>query len=221
MNKHDEIKNLLKASRDMLSNKSTINEINEIKKQYNLITEQGRISVSGDVTKKINVGDTIEDNIEDDEEMYDEEENIKKTPKDKSAGYRISGGLLYIHGKDNSDLKLTTDEKIAFQETMNEFVSEVSDLVKFNRLNLYSNNVDWSGKIIEFDMDFILRVGEKNGVYINANMINADDDFEELMKKLKTFYQKFKSKWSKILGNRTITKTSDNIEDNEPNERFS
>jgi hypothetical protein len=223
MNKHDEIKKLLKASKNMLSNIDTINETLDIRKQYNLITEQGRVSTSGDVTKKIDVGDAIEDEIEDDEKEYtddDEYLKVKKSPKDKSIGWRISGGQLYLHGKDKRELKLTSDEKIAFQETMNEFVNEVSDLVEFNRLNLYPNNVEWSGKIIEFDLDFIFRIGEKNGLYIKADMINADDDFEELMKKLKTYYQKFKSKWSKVLGNRKITKTSDNTDNGESYERI-
>ena len=42
----------------------TINETLDIRKQYNLITEQGRVSTSGDVTKKIDVGDAIEDEID-------------------------------------------------------------------------------------------------------------------------------------------------------------
>ena len=37
-------------------------------------------------------------------------------------------------------------------------------------------------------------------------MIKADDNFLEQITKLKSFYNKFKSKWSKIIGNRKLTK---------------
>jgi len=204
MNKHDEIKKLLKASQNMLSNSSTIYETNEIRQKYNLILEQGVVPTSGDITKKIDVASAIEDDIDSDEEKYEEE--TKKSSRDKRQAYRISGGILVLHGKKQSELEVTTDEKVAFQETMNEFVGEVSDLAEFNQLNVYPNLVEWSGKLIEFDIDFIFTLGEENGIYIKGEMINTDDEFLEMIQKLKTYYEKFKSKWAKVLGNRKLTK---------------
>lgn len=204
MNKHDEIKRLLKASQNMLSSNNTIYETNEIRQKYNLILEQGVVPTSGDITKKINVASSIEDDMDSDEERYEEE--TKSSPRDKRQAYRISGGILVLHGKKQSELEVTTDEKVAFQETMNEFVGEVSDLAEFNQLNVYPNLVEWSGKLIEFDIDFIFTLGEENGIYIKGEMINTDDDFLEMIQKLKTYYEKFKSKWAKVLGNRKLTK---------------
>lgn len=196
-NSHDEIRDLLKASRNLLSNSTINEEVSNIKRQYGILTEQGLDLTSGDVTKKINVGKTIEDEIEGDEE--------KKSKDDKTQAYRISGGLIVLHGKEQTELELTTDEKIAFQETMDEFVTEVSDLVDFNKLNLYQNNVEWSGKIIDFDIDFFYSIGEENGVYINGNMIKTDDEFLDMVNKLKVYYEKFKSKWAKVLASRKKT----------------
>ena len=204
MNKHDEIKKLLKASHKLLSNSASITEEVEIKQKYNLILEQGVVPTSGDITKKIDVASAIEDEIDSDEETYDEEP--KKSSRDKRQAYRISGGILVLHGKKQSELEITTDEKVAFQETMNEFVSEVSDLAEFNQLNVYPNLVEWSGKLIEFDIDFIFSLGEQNGIYIKGEMINTDDDFLEMIQKLKSYYEKFKSKWAKVKGNRKLTK---------------
>ena len=90
---------------------------------------------------------------------------------------------------------------------MDDFVNEVSDLADFDKLNLYHENVDWSGKIIDFDLDFYFSIGEKNGVYINGDMIKLDDELIELVNKLTVFYEKFKSKWAKILSQRKKTKT--------------
>ena len=195
-NSHDEIKNLLKASRKLLNNE-TINE--DIRKQYGILTEQGVDMTNDNVTKKLNITQSVEDEIEDNTE----------SSEDKSQGYRISGGVLVLHGKNQTELELTTDEKIAFQETMDEFVAEVSDLVDFNKLNIFPNNVEWSGKIIDFDIEFFFTIGDENGVYINGEMIKTDDKFLDMVNKLKTFYEKFKSKWAKIMASRKKTKKTE------------
>jgi hypothetical protein len=193
-NSHDEIKKLLKASQRLLN--PTLNEdVNRIKSQYGLLTEQGVDLTGDDDFQQDNIGMDIEDDVE--------EETSKK---DKRQGYRISGGVIVLHGKEKTDLDLTTDEKTAFQETMDEFVEEVSDMVDFNKLNVYPNNVEWSGKIIDSDLEFFFSIGEDNGVYINAEMVKVDDGFIERVNKLRTFYEKFKSKWAKILASRKKNK---------------
>ena len=159
-----------------------------------------------------NMAASIESRIEQDTEyetaVDDKEEGETQTPKDKSQKYRISGGILALHGKGRNDLDITTDEKVAFQETMDEFVEEVSDLADFNTLNVYTNNVDWSGKIIDQDIDFTFTIGENSGIYINGEMMKVDEDFLDMINKLQQFYQKFKSKWGKVLANRKKTKES-------------
>jgi hypothetical protein len=197
-NSHDEIKRLVEASRKMLSNTTLNEDINSIRKKHGIINEQDDLTLNN-VTTKLNVTKNVEDKIEDNTD----------TTEDKSQGYRVVGGIIVLHGKDNSDLELTTDEKIAFQETMNEFVEQVSDLVDFNKLNLYPNNVEWSGKIIDFDLDFFFTIGEENGVYVNGEMLKADDEFLEMINKLKVYYEKFKSKWAKVLASRKQTNNTE------------
>jgi hypothetical protein len=199
MNKHDEIKKLLKASRTMLTSDKLNEDIQHIRSRYGLLTEQGVDLTNDNVTKKYDVAQSVEDKIEDDVD-----------PKaDKQQGYRISGGIVVLHGKDKTDVDLTVDEKTAFQETMDEFVAEVSDLVDFNKLNVYPNNVEWSGKLIEFDLEFFFSIGEENGIYIKGDMIKTDDEFLEMVEKLKTYYEKFKSKWAKVLASRKKTNPND------------
>ena len=88
---------------------------------------------------------------------------------------------------------------------MDEFVTEVSDLVDFNKLNVYPNNVEWSGKIIDADLEFFYSIGEDNGVYFKGDMIKADNEFLSVIGKLNNYYEKFKSKWAKILASRKKT----------------
>lgn len=176
-------------------------EIKSLLKKSKLLFEQdGQINVAKDIESRLSQDmeyDTAETEFEDDE---------KSSSKDKTQKYRISGGILALHGKDKSELDITTDDKVAFQETMDEFVEEVSDLVDFNTLNVYPNNVEWSGKLIDEDLDFIFTIGEDSGIYINGQMIKVDDEFMTTINKLQQYYQKFKSKWGKVLASRKKTK---------------
>jgi hypothetical protein len=199
MNRHDEIKNLIEASKKLLNKNLITEDINHIRKNHGLILEQGEEGPTEDQPKDY-------ETAEPEETDGNKEDDVVKT--DKSKGYRISGGIIVIHGKDKSDLQLTTDDKKAFQETMDDFVTEVSEIVDFNKLNLYSNNVEWSGKITELDVEFFYSIGETNGIYINGTMTKIDDDYLEFLNKLKQYYEKFKSKWSRVIASRKKTPES-------------
>ena len=184
--RYDEIKSLLKKSKMLMEQ----------------ITDEAPPNIAADIEKKID-----QDNQEYETANNDiEDNNDEPTSKDKVQKYRISGGILALHGKGKTDTDITTDDKLAFQETMDEFVNEVSDLVDFNTLNVYPNNVDWSGKIIDEDIDFTFTIGEDSGIYINGDMVKVDNDFLDLINKLQQYYQKFKSKWSRILASRKKTR---------------
>lgn len=194
-NQYDELKNLLNVSRNMLG-KNDLTESRKVLTKNGLISEQ-------------EIEDDGATNIEVDSEQ---EIEVETTPdEDKSKSYRVSGGLITLHGNTKQELELSTDEKISFQETMDEFVNEVSDLSDFGTLNLYPNNVDWSGKVIDYDVEFYFSIGEDNGVYINGDMIKLDDGLVELINKLTSFFDKFKAKWAKVLSQRKKTKNIDAV----------
>jgi len=178
--RYDEIKSLLKKSRVLLEQSTQLNVATDVKKR-------------------------LKDDVEYETAEKQIESGEQPTEKEKVQKYRISGGILALHGKDKSDLDITTDDKVAFQETMDEFVLEVSDLVDFNTLNVYPNNVEWSGKVIDEDLEFIFTIGEDSGIYINGQMVKVDPDFLQMINKLQQFYQKFKSKWGKVLASRKKT----------------
>lgn len=192
MNNYEEIKSLLKASKNMLGGNKMVNEEIRIKSQYGIITEEDtQINPMKDIEKKI---------------QSDDEKNEDQNNEEKKRAYRISGGILVIHGRDENKLQLTTDDKTAFQETMDEFLTDVAKITDFNKLNVYENNVEWSGRITEMDIEFFMSIGENNGVYINGEMIKLDEEFTNMVTSLKTFYEKFKSKWSKVITDRKKTK---------------
>jgi hypothetical protein len=184
--KYDQIKNLLDKSR--------------------LLKEQ--VSIKRDNLAK-SIEDKINQDVDSEYEVADDGDEVEESPDDKVQKYRISGGIISLHGKDKSDVEITSEEKLAFQETMDEFVEEVSDLVDFNELNVYTNSVEWSGKIIDEDIDFILTIGEDSGIYMDGKSVKVDQDFLTMINKLQQFYEKFKSKWSKVLAMRKKTKPNE------------
>jgi len=170
-------------------------EIKDLIRKSKLISEQQEKAVTDLSSEPVDIDVDSEQEID-----------IETSPEDKSETYRVSGGLMTLHGKTKQDIELTTEEKIAFQETMDDFVEQVSDLSDFGTLHVYPNNVEWSGKVIDFDLEFFYSIGENNGVYINGDMIKLDDSLLELINKLTSYYEQFKSKWAKILASRKKTK---------------
>ena len=169
-------------------------------------TDEAPPNIAADIEKRIDQDNQEYETANDvDTDNNNEDSDRQPTAKDKVQKYRISGGILALHGKSKTDTDITTDDKLAFQETMDEFVNEVSDLVDFNTLNVYPNNVDWSGKIIDSDLDFTFTIGENSGIYVDGEMLKVDENFLELLNKLQQYYQKFKSKWSRILASRKKT----------------
>jgi hypothetical protein len=206
MSNYEELKQLLSASRKLIGGDKLNEDYNRIRKTYGLLMEQP----VEDPDAGINIMKDIDDKIKDDTEYEtaekpEEDEDYDEIKSDKKKAYRISGGILVIHSKNTSDLQLTTDDKLAFQETMDEFKQGVTEMADFNKLNLYPTNVEWSGKITELDIEFFFSIAETNGVYINGTMIKLDEEFTEMSTKLKTYYEKFKSKWSKIVSIRKET----------------
>ena len=211
-NKYDEIKRLLKSSRDLLGGKQSINENIEIKKKYGIHEY--------DISKKIDVGAAIENEIRQDKEPKNEDEKI--------VGYRILNGVMFVIGQSDAELILTEDEKSAFKQTMNEFYEEVSDAVDYGPLILYPKNVIWSGYLTKVGIQFLYNL--MDDVYISSTpgeledykklgiqafnqedmvskpMIKLEDEFEETIKKLKAYFQNFSSKWNDVIGNRKETK---------------
>jgi hypothetical protein len=192
MNDIELIKKQIKTLRNLYdkSNPVVKEHLSEIKGKY-LITEED----SPRDIEKYNVAQSTGEDIEDSEGI----------PNDVSQGYRISGGIINIHGDTQKDVELTTEDKTAFQETMDEFVNEVSDMVNFGQLNVYKNNVDWSGLIVDFDCEFYFTIGESNGLYFSGDMIKVDENFLDMVSKLQIYYEKFKSKWAKVIASKKKT----------------
>lgn len=197
MNNYEEIKKLVENSRKIFSNISESSK-NDIRKKYSIITED----IDDKSETKSYENKTESDDFE--KETKDSDEIGK--PRDKQKAYKIQGNILILHGKTDSLLQLTTDEKNAFVESVDEFRAEVAELVEFEKMNVYEENVEWSGKILELDLNFFYTINEPNGIYLETNMVKVNDDYLKVVNKIQTYYEKFKTKWSKIVASRQVKK---------------
>ena len=59
--------------------------------------------------------------------------------EEKTKEYDVSSGKIIVHGYTTHDITLTDEEKNTYQETMDDFIEQVSDLVDYNALNIYDN----------------------------------------------------------------------------------
>ena len=159
-----------------------------------------------------------EQDVSQEYETAQEEREEPKEKEEKTKEYTVSGGKIIVHGVDEQDLVLTQEEQTSFQETMDDFVEQVSDMAEYHPLNIYKNNVEWSGHLLKFDVRFYYSIAEVDGTYIgNANMIKVDPEFLELLGKLKSFFKVFEAKWAKILASRRTTEATkeEGLGDNE------
>lgn len=190
-NSYDEMKSLLKKSKFLFE-------------QY---SDMGRINTADSISNKIRSSVSSDAMVGGEQEDENNQQGVRSSKTSaKQQKYKISGGIFVLHGDTRAEVdNITTDDKSSFQETMDEFVEEVSDLVDFDELHLYKNSVEWGGKLIDDNITFLYTIGENGGVYISADIVKIDEDFLSIITKLEQYYQKFKSKWSKMLAIRKKT----------------
>jgi len=152
------------------------------------------------------INEQAEGEVETETQDEDEPRERPTVEEELTKEYTVSGGKIIVHGASEKDLVLTDEEQSSFQETMEQFAEEVSDMAQFHPLNIYKNNVEWSGDLLRFDVRFYYSISEVEGTYIgNANMIKVDNKFMEVLGKVKSFYNTFESKWAKVLADRRTT----------------
>ncbi len=184
-----------------------------MKKAYNKRTLDGTYGNNSydDMRSLLNLSRLLKEQEEPETgfETYQEEDVDNTTDEEEQTKeYTVSGGKIVTHGMTAQELELTGDEQGVYQETMDEFVEQVSDMAEFHPLELYKNNVEWSGELLKFDIRFYYSIAEVDGVYIgNANMVKIDTEFAELLEKLKTYFNVFSAKWAKVLASRRTTDT--------------
>jgi hypothetical protein len=115
----------------------------------------------------------------------------------------INNVEVEIHSEDNQDLTIKDNEKGIISQLIDDFKKEVSELVDFGKLQVYSDSAKLDGKITQKGIEFTLSTGDDNGIYLsNASMLKIDDETMEYLEKLKSFEEKFSGSINDLIVNR-------------------
>ena len=100
-------------------------------------------------------------------------------------------------------------------EEEQKFRDNVSTRVSFNRFRLYpkSQNVEFSGKFNDNNVEWFFSLDDSRGVYISADLLQLTDDTLKQLQKLVGYYQTWSNEW----GSRISEEYSNDLR-NEENE---
>jgi hypothetical protein len=108
-----------------------------------------------------------------------------------------------LHSEDSMDVKLSDEEKGNISQMIDDFRTQVSSTVEFDKIDIYSNGVKMTGKIENYNMTFVFSGGDGEGLYIsNPSMLKIDDESLSIINKLKKFQENYISVVNVIIINR-------------------
>lgn len=102
--------------------------------------------------------------------------------------------------KEEDDFQEVTAEEQREEE--NKFKEVVSKLVKFEKIKVYRQNVEWSGELVREKIKWVFSLNENNGCYISIeteDMLQLTDQVIETLKKLKGYYDVWGDDWGSRL----------------------
>jgi hypothetical protein len=99
-----------------------------------------------------------------------------------------------IVSTDKSDLQLKDEEKNAISQMIDNFYSQVSQVVKFDPgITINENQIRLDGTLTDEDISFVFIAGNDRGLYINTEMLKLDKEIIPILDKLIIFEETFKT----------------------------
>ena len=95
--------------------------------------------------------------------------------------------------------EVTPDEQ---REEENKFKDIVSKLVRFDKIKVYKQNVEWSGELVREKIKWVYSLNENNGCYISIesqDMLPLTTEVIETFKKIRGYYDAWSDEWSSRL----------------------
>jgi hypothetical protein len=125
-----------------------------------------------------------------------ESNDIKKLLEEQKNP-KVKLRLLTEEGGDIQEV--TPDEQ---REEENKFKDTVSKLVKFEKIKVFRQNVEWSGELVREKVKWVYSLNEQNGCYISIeteDMLQLTTEVIEMLKKLRGYYDVWSDEWSSRL----------------------
>jgi hypothetical protein len=108
-----------------------------------------------------------------------------------------------INSSDGNDLVLNDNEKTAISQVVDNFMSQVSQIVEFEPgVTINEKQIRLDGKLTDDDIDFVIIAGDGRGLYINADMLKLEEETIEILDKLIKFEEVFKTAMETLINQR-------------------
>jgi len=136
-------------------------------------------------------------------DIYEDKEVIKEWDDARNGRSILTEENIINLDVDNSDVQnLDPDEQ---REEENSFKDTVSKLVKFNKIKVHRENVEWSGHLIREKIDWVFSLDDNIGCYFDTTeIVQLRDETLETLKKLRGYYDVWSEEWgSRLTGTPT------------------
>lgn len=124
------------------------------------------------------------------------EEDVKNWVEKKNLFESKKSTLLL---KEEDFQEVTPDEQ---REEESKFKDTVSKLVKFDKIKVYKQNVEWSGQLVREKIKWVFSLNENNGCFISIeseNMLQITTEVIGTLNKLKGYYDVWSDEWGSRL----------------------
>lgn len=109
-----------------------------------------------------------------------------------------------VVSKDKADMKFEEDEKTAISGLIDNFKTQVSQIVEFEPgITIDEKQIRLDGQLTDNEIGFVFVAGEGGGLYINMDMVELDKDLLLILDKLNKFNETYKTTMEPIVSKLT------------------
>lgn len=141
--------------------------------------------------------------LEQESRNIDNDVDIKSTEEKFDNIEIVNKVEIKIMSGDKNEVKLQEDEKKSMSDMIDALRAQVYQLVDLNPgFTIDVNQIRLDGSIEDLDLNFVYIVGDDNGLYINSEMLQVEDETIKMLEKLFDFVETFNLTIEPILSRR-------------------
>jgi hypothetical protein len=169
--------------------KNKYNDYDEAKKMLNTLRN---------LNNRYSTQNHLKEQIED-----ESNEDLSNVKQDKNNIVVVNDVDININTTNEEDFDLDEEQKTSFSQIIDNFKSQVTQMVDFEPgFTILDNQIRLDATLSDFDLGFVLIVGEESGLYLNCEMLKMNKDALTILEKLNTFQDGFKTSMEVVLNKR-------------------
>jgi len=188
--------------------KKLVNQYDQDKKLLNKLRQLNESFYAKKRSLTEQVGDTgpsqEQRNTNDTSTFVDNSDPSDKAQEELNNNIMVINDVdVKINSTDKADMKLDDSQKTAISNMIDNFKSQVAQIVDMNPgMSISETQIRLDGVLTDNDIKFVFIAGQDGGVYINAEMLKIDNTVTPILDKLIKFEDTFKSTLEPFIGQR-------------------